>query len=153
MRLVARSPEETQDIAGRLARRSRPGDVLCLRGPLGSGKTTFVRGFARALGCRKGVASPSFGLVREYRAAGRRICHADLFRVAGDEIADLGLEEYLLEGRWTCLIEWPQAARALLPDDRLDIRFLSLRRGAARSLRISGCGRRAMRLLTGAGLP
>lgn len=136
--VTTRSPEETERLAAGLAKRSKPGDVICLIGPLGSGKTTFAKGFARGAGFKGDVTSPSFGLVREYRAGRRTVYHMDLFRVAPREIPNLGLEEYFADPRGICLIEWPGAARRILPKRRLEIRFSHRKDG--RLLRLSDRG-------------
>ena len=102
--LVTESPEETEAAAERLARALRPGDVVLLTGPLGAGKTTFVRGLARGLGLEAPVASPTFQLVRIYHGP-MPLAHVDLYRlVASVEVGDLGLEEILDGG--VAAVEW-----------------------------------------------
>lgn len=145
-RVVSKSDQETRDFAARLARGVRPGDLICLRGPLGSGKTTFVQGFARGVGFRDGVVSPSFGIAREYRTGRRLLYHLDLFRVEPRELPNLDIEEYLRNPHAVCLVEWPEVAKSLLPDDRLEIRF-SHRRPGGRVLRLSARGPRSRGLL------
>lgn len=102
--LVTRSPEETESAAEQLGRRLGRGDLLLLAGPMGAGKTTFVRGLARGLGTGGDVMSPTFQLVRVY--PGRvQLAHADLFRLAeAGELADLGFDELLDQG--VLVIEW-----------------------------------------------
>lgn len=138
MRLVTTSPRATQAAAARLARRLKGGEVVCLFGPLGSGKTTFIQGLVRALGSRTPATSPSFMLVREYRsgprarkAGPRTVYHMDFYRVAPNEIANLGLEDYLSDPDGVCLIEWAEAALESLPADRLEVRFAYPRGGGA----------------------
>ena len=112
--------------------RLKPGELVLLAGPLGSGKTTFVRGMARGAGSDSQVQSPTFQLVRVY--PGRvQLAHVDLYRVkASGELADLGLDELLDEG--AMVIEWGDRldlARAAvvtfehLGDDRRLLRFES----------------------------
>jgi tRNA threonylcarbamoyladenosine biosynthesis protein TsaE len=101
---VTRSPEATETAAERLARHLRRGDLLLLEGPLGAGKTTFVRGLARGLGTQAHVMSPTFQLVRVY-AGPLQLAHVDLYRLEqGAGVADLGLEELLDEG--AVVVEW-----------------------------------------------
>lgn len=102
--LVTEAPEETEAAAERLAGRLLAGDMLLLAGPLGAGKTTFVRGLARGLGSEAQVASPTFQLVRVY--PGRvPLAHVDLYRLlASVELGDLGLEEVLEAG--VAAVEW-----------------------------------------------
>ena len=105
------SAAETEALGERLGARLKPGDLVLLAGPLGSGKTTFVRGMARGAGSDAQVQSPTFQLVRVY--TGRvQLAHVDLYRVkVAGELADLGLDELLDQG--AMVIEW---------GDRLDVR-------------------------------
>jgi len=102
--IVTNSPDETEAEGEELGRRLRPGDLILLTGPLGAGKTTFVRGLARGAGSEAQVASPTFQLVRIY--PGRvQLAHVDLYRVkAAGELADLGLDELIDEG--AVVVEW-----------------------------------------------
>lgn len=106
-RPLARSSSESDTVAaGRLfAERLSPGDVVLISGPLGAGKTAFVRGVAEGLGASPGeVSSPTFTLIQQY--AGRiPVFHADLYRLTPQEAADLGLEETGEDG--VLAVEWP----------------------------------------------
>jgi tRNA threonylcarbamoyladenosine biosynthesis protein TsaE len=92
--------------------------VIALHGPMGAGKTTFVRHLCMALGVRDRVNSPTFSLVNEYLAAdGSAVHHVDLYRVAGEEeAAQAGIEELLRRGPLS-LVEWPERAPGILPED------------------------------------
>jgi len=111
-------------VAGELAAALRAGDVVALYGPLGAGKTEFVRGAAISLGVREGVRSPGYTLVNEYH--GRLpVFHVDLYRVgSARDLESLGLEEYL-EGPGVVFIEWAERAEELLPEGtvKVDIAF------------------------------
>ena len=98
------SPQETEAAGEELGRRLRSGDLVLLRGELGAGKTTFVRGVARGSGSAAPVASPTFQLVRIY--PGRlQLAHVDLYRLEkGDDLRDLGLDELLDAG--AVVVEW-----------------------------------------------
>lgn len=110
------------------------GDLLLLAGPLGAGKTTFVRGLAAGLGCRGDVASPTFQLVRVYPGP-LQLAHVDLYRLeAAPELEGLGLEELLDEGvvaiEWGDRIDPEGAARILIePLGESDSRRLTLEGG------------------------
>jgi tRNA threonylcarbamoyl adenosine modification protein YjeE len=123
----------TARLAARIAGLVRVRDTIALRGPLGSGKTSFARAFIRTLGTgAEEVPSPTFTLVETYHFAGRPpIWHFDLYRLAAaEDVYELGIEEAWSEG--VSLIEWPERIAALLPPERLDI---ALEPGAVRSAR------------------
>ena len=111
----------TQRLAARLAARARQGDVIALRGPLGSGKTSFARAFIAARsGAPQEVPSPTFTLVQVYAAGGPPIWHFDLFRLAAPEEAwELGLEDAFADG--ISLVEWPEKLGPLLPAERIEV--------------------------------
>ena len=113
LEIVSRSVEETRAAGRDLARRLVPGTLVLLSGPLGAGKTEFVRGIAEGLGAGADeVASPTFALVHEYGPAGAPpvLVHADLYRLLGDPAAsfdDLGLDEAGERGA-VVVVEWPE---------------------------------------------
>ncbi len=135
--LISRSAAETED-CGRLVAGVLPaGAVLALHGDLGSGKTTFARGFARGLGVDEPVTSPTFTIVQEYQAAGRRLYHLDMYRINGpaDALA-FGVEEFLFAADSVSLVEWPERIAALLlpGDERLFNLYFEHAGGDARRL-------------------
>jgi tRNA threonylcarbamoyladenosine biosynthesis protein TsaE len=104
---VSRSQDETEAIARALAAQLTGGEVLRLSGPLGAGKTAFVRGLAGGLGVApEEVSSPTFTLVHEYPGGRLRLFHADLYRLSGAAAEDLGLEELGVKDG-VLAIEWP----------------------------------------------
>jgi tRNA threonylcarbamoyladenosine biosynthesis protein TsaE len=114
--LPSSSPEETERIAAALAAELRPGDIVTVSGELGTGKTTFVRGAARALGVEGPVTSPTYTIGHLYE--GRvQVSHLDLYRFEGmsnTEWADL--EAYF--GEAITFVEWPEAGAGFLPEPR-----------------------------------
>ncbi|MBI5243528.1 MAG: tRNA (adenosine(37)-N6)-threonylcarbamoyltransferase complex ATPase subunit type 1 TsaE [Elusimicrobia bacterium] len=163
---------KTLRVAARLAARAKGGETICLYGALGSGKTTFARGFLRALGVRGAVRSPTFALIHEYRRVKPQVIHMDFYRLKPNELDNIGFRDHLEDPSAVCLIEWPEAAEGLLPADRLEIRLdhgaqVVLRsrspRGAkarredgaqvvlrSRTMRLRAFGRKSSALLRGA---
>ncbi|MDP3458185.1 MAG: tRNA (adenosine(37)-N6)-threonylcarbamoyltransferase complex ATPase subunit type 1 TsaE [Hyphomonas sp.] len=125
------SDGDTRALGARLALLLRRGDVIALRGELGAGKTTLVRGLIQALlGPEEEVPSPTYTLVQAYEAPDFPVWHFDLYRLeTADDILELGWDETQYG---VALIEWPERAGAYLPVNRLDV-----------FLEISGDGRRA----------
>lgn len=111
LRIVETSdPADTESVGAELAADLRDGDVVLVRGELGSGKTTLVRGAARALGVTDPVTSPTFSIGHRYRAAHVTVSHLDLYRLEGLEHEDPALlTDYLGSGR-IALVEWPSRA-------------------------------------------
>ncbi len=106
--LETAAPEETESFGRELASALADGDVVLVRGELGSGKTTLVRGAARALGVTEPVTSPTFSIGHRYRAGDLLVCHLDLYRLGGLEREEPALlEDYLGAGRIT-FVEWPE---------------------------------------------
>jgi tRNA threonylcarbamoyladenosine biosynthesis protein TsaE len=97
------------------------GSVIALHGTLGSGKTTFVKGLAAALGVRDLVTSPSFSLVNEYEGQHLRLFHVDLYRLRGQHEVDLLDLDSVLSAGGITVIEWAERGEGLLPDGALHI--------------------------------
>jgi len=137
--LTATTPEDTMAVGEAVASLIREGDAVALTGELGAGKTTFVRGAARALGFDGAVASPTFTLVREYQ--GRvRIYHVDVYRLERvQDVLDLGLDEMEAEGG-VLLVEWGDAVEGFLPDDHLLAEITLVSEGDARRIVVTGVG-------------
>src|SRR6516162_6835524 len=125
MMAVAELPDEaaTAAFAARISALAATRDIIALKGDLGSGKTTFARGFIRARGGTEEVPSPTFTLVQIYELGSAVVWHFDLYRLKSPEEAwELGIEDAFSEG--ISLIEWPERLGPLLPRRRLEIEFL-----------------------------
>ena len=117
-----KSVEETWELAKRLAAELKPGDVVCLEGDLGAGKTTFTQGLAAALGVPGRVNSPTFCIVQEHRGD-VLLVHMDLYRLHGeDDVVAIGWEDYLAEGA-ILVVEWPERAGVLVPAEAKHVVF------------------------------
>jgi len=119
MKLTTGSPDETEAVARRLARTLGAGDVVAVAGELGTGKTTFVRGAARALGVRAPVNSPTFTIGHRYEAP-VPVAHLDLYRIAHLEPEEWGDLEPYFDGT-IAFVEWPEHAGGWLPAARAHV--------------------------------
>ena len=121
MEIMTHSPEQSMALAETLARFTDPGTLILFFGEMGAGKTTFTKGLARGLGIGEDVHSPTFTLIHEH-SGDRRLCHADLYRLEGQEdIDNLGLEEYVRSEAVTA-VEWSERFEAL-PEGHIALRF------------------------------
>lgn len=118
-----KSLDATNQLGMCLGKLSQPGDVICLYGDLGAGKTALSKGIALGLEVTENVTSPTYTLINEY--TGRLpFYHLDLYRLCSEEEAyELGLEEYLY-GNGVTVLEWPSRIADLLPRDRLEIELV-----------------------------
>ncbi len=99
-----------------------PGErIFLMHGPMGAGKTTFIKDLCRALGSRDNFSSPTYSIINQYQSPAGPLYHMDLYRVKDStELLDLGVEEYLHSGHY-CFIEWPELAGELLDAPHLKI--------------------------------
>ena len=123
MDFFSRSPEQTRRIGKRVGGALQTGDVICLQGDLGAGKTTFVQGIAQGWGSLDSVSSPTFILVNVYRRADQsQIFHMDAYRLdSTPEAEELDLDSMLADG--ALIIEWPERMAGLIPTERLWIKL------------------------------
>lgn len=145
MNVVTNSPEETQDLAVAIAHDLKAGDVICLHGDLGAGKTTFTQGLAKGLGISEVVNSPTFTIISEYEGQ-IPLYHMDVYRL-GEHAAEepIGYEEYFY-GRGVTVVEWSEYIQSLLPDElfRITIRRLD---GEKRVIDVQADGERPQALV------
>ena len=127
-----KSVEETWELARGFATELKRGDVVCLEGDLGAGKTTFTQALAATLGVKGRVTSPTFCIVQEHRSeasAGKEpilLVHMDLYRLNGeDDVLAIGWEDYLAQGA-IIVLEWPERAGTLIPENAKRVRFTHL---------------------------
>ena len=150
LRIISHSEKETMNLGARLVHFLSLGDIVCLFGDLGAGKTILVKGMAEGLGINKDkVISPSFVLVREYVSFSKtkvRLYHLDLFRLNNPrDILSLGYEEYLYN-QGICVIEWAQRLKNLLPAESLNIE-LAIKGKATRFIQLIAKGKRYRKAL------
>lgn len=120
---ISHSPAQTRRLGMRLGALLQPGDVVCLQGELGAGKTTFVQGLAEGWGSLDAVSSPTFIIVNLYRRSdGHQLFHFDTYRLeTAPEAEELDIDSMLFQG--SLVIEWPERVEKVLPADRLWIRL------------------------------
>lgn len=125
---------DMEAFGARLAVALRAGDVVFIRGVLGAGKTTLVRGVLRGLGLRGAVKSPTFTLVEPYGFDAFTVNHFDLYRLkSAEELEFMGIRDYL-RGDGVCLIEWPERGENVLPEPDLDVMIEAVHHGRTVSL-------------------
>lgn len=124
--LVSDSPEETFQLGERLGHILQGGEVICLYGELGAGKTVFAKGLGKGLGIKEEITSPTFTLIQEYTSGlknGLRFIHMDLYRLQHEQEAEtIGVYDYFQKD-CVCLVEWPDLIADSFPEDRLEIRI------------------------------
>ena len=148
LELTSDSAARTRGLGAQLGQHLRGGEVICLVGDLGAGKTTLTQGIGRGLGIDVPIISPTFTLIREYPSPADRpwLYHIDFYRLEGlQEFATLGLDDYLY-GEGVCVIEWAEKAVMLLPGNRLWITMSYASRGTRR-LQLTATGERHSDLL------
>lgn len=124
--MLTQSPGQTRAFGERLARDLRPGDVVCLWGDLGAGKSELTRGVATGLGVAGPVTSPSFTIMNVYEDGRLPLYHFDWYRLeSSEELYEMGMDEYLT-GNGVSVIEWPGVCPDAIPDTRLDITLTPL---------------------------
>ena len=147
--IITHSAEQTRRIGELLGRMLQPGDVVCLQGDLGSGKTCLTQGIGVGLHVAGTIRSPTFVFINEHGPTGTGPClyHADLYRIEDPSIIfSLGLEDYMY-GDGVLVLEWAERAGDFLPSERLWI-TLGYLDYAKRSLRFEASGERYVRVLT-----
>ncbi|GAB4477535.1 MAG: tRNA (adenosine(37)-N6)-threonylcarbamoyltransferase complex ATPase subunit type 1 TsaE [Anaerolineae bacterium] len=150
MTILSGSPEQTEHLGELLGGLLVPGDVICLSGPLGAGKTSMVRGLVRGWGAPERATSPTFALINVYRHPSRAetFYHVDCYRMSGPADARTAGLEDILDGEDIVVIEWPERIGSLLPDDVLWV-ALSDQGGDRRAITFSARGERSAALVQG----
>lgn len=120
-RITSKSIDDTMELAENIESEKFPGMVICLDGELGSGKTVFVKGFAKSLGIEETITSPTFNLIKEYVSGEIPLYHMDVYRLEG-KCESLGLDDYFNKSG-VCIIEWSDLICDCLPEERLQIDF------------------------------
>lgn len=120
-KFISKNANNTIELAENIESEKFENMVICLNGDLGSGKTLFTKGFAKALGIKEDVTSPTFNIVKEYLSGEIPLYHFDVYRLNGD-VSTIGLEEYFKKNG-VVIIEWADTIEDDLPSERLDLIF------------------------------
>jgi tRNA threonylcarbamoyladenosine biosynthesis protein TsaE len=112
--------KQTQKLGELLSRELRGGEVVCLSGDLGAGKTTFTQGLLKGLGAKGPYTSPTFVIMKKY---GEHIFHIDAYRVGADDILNLGWKEIIADKNNIVIIEWAERVSDIIPKDSLWVNF------------------------------
>ncbi len=124
--VTSKSFLETEKLGRDFAGHTKPGDVILLYGDLGSGKTTFVKGFLKGLEFSGGVTSPTFSLINEYEAS-KKVIHIDCYREENlQRWINLGIEDYF-NGANIVIVEWPEILSDIIPDHAIKIKIRHIR--------------------------
>jgi len=124
---VSSTPEETASLGEKIGILLKPGDIVAIQGELGTGKTVFARGIARALGVMENLTSPTYTIISEYEAKSLLFYHMDMYRLSGDDDFCLAGGKELLFGTGICVIEWPE--RINLPPSVINVRIEIMKDG------------------------
>lgn len=129
MEYISKSEEETFKIARDLALKAKPGDVFALEGDLGSGKTTFTKGFASALGIKDNITSPTFVLQKKYLLPKNKqkisfLIHIDCYRMESElDAYSIGMDELFENDDSVILLEWPSKIKEMLPQRTIELKL------------------------------
>ena len=123
MKIETFSAEETYKIGEQMGREAKAGDVICLIGDLGVGKTVLIQGLAEGLGITEAVNSPTFTILQVYEEGRLPLYHFDVYRIGDvEEMDEIGYEDYFY-GDGVCLIEWANLIEEILPEKYTEIRI------------------------------
>ena len=121
MIVVTNDPKETYELGKKLGSLAKPGEIYCLNGDLGVGKTVFTQGFAAGIGITEPVNSPTFTIVQQYDEGRLPLYHFDVYRIGDvEEMDEIGYEDCFF-GEGVCLIEWSTLIEELIPETAIQI--------------------------------
>lgn len=118
-KFITTSKTQTQKLGEELAKELRGGEIICLSGELGAGKTTFTQGLLRGLKAKGPYTSPTFVVMKKYE----RVYHIDAYRIKDTDLLELGWEEMLADKKNIIIIEWAERVRKIIPDGAIWINF------------------------------
>ena len=146
LEILLKNLEETEEFGIKLGSLLKKGDILCLNGDLGAGKTTMTKSIGLGLGVEEYITSPTFALINQY--SGRLpVYHFDVYRLENaHELYDLGFDDYFY-GNGVCVIEWADKIEKMIPKERMVIDIEKGKSDDGRILKFSGYGARFQELV------
>lgn len=146
MEIILRNLDETEEFGVKLGKALKKGDILCLNGSLGAGKTTLTKSIGLGLGVSEYITSPTFALINQY--SGRLpLYHFDVYRLENvEEIYDLGFDEYFY-GNGVCIIEWADKIEKMIPKEKIVIDIGKTEDLDSRIIKLSGYQKRYTELV------
>jgi tRNA threonylcarbamoyladenosine biosynthesis protein TsaE len=125
--LITTSSTQTKKLGSLLAEELCGGEIICLSGDLGAGKTTFSQGLLKGLKIKGPYTSPTFAIMKHYPNKTRNIYHIDAYRIKSKDLLELGFKDFAGEENSITIIEWPEKVKKLIPTNALwiDFRWLS----------------------------
>ncbi len=127
MKRITKSAKETGSFAKGIAAKLKGGEVLCLIGDLGAGKTAFTKGLAAGLGVKNIITSPTFVLMKVYGAKNGKIstlCHIDAYRLSdGQALMEIGADDYFNDNKCVTVIEWADRVKGIWPKGAIEVSF------------------------------
>ncbi|MCL1925093.1 MAG: tRNA (adenosine(37)-N6)-threonylcarbamoyltransferase complex ATPase subunit type 1 TsaE [Defluviitaleaceae bacterium] len=120
---ITKSADETIELAMDIAKNAKSGTVFCLNGEMAAGKTHFAKGFAKGLGIKEDITSPTFNIHNMYEYERGVLNHFDFYRIDEEAAIDLDLDEYFGKEGHICLIEWGENIKSLIPSNAIEIKI------------------------------
>jgi tRNA threonylcarbamoyladenosine biosynthesis protein TsaE len=114
---------QTKKLGEMLAKELRGGEIICLTGDLGAGKTTFTQGFLHGLGIKGAITSPTFAIMKQYHKTYSDIYHIDAYRIKSKDLLDLGWKDFAGKSNSIVIIEWAERVKKLIPTEAVWIKF------------------------------
>lgn len=141
MKFISKSEKDTYNFAKKFVGKLQGGEVLCLIGDLGAGKTAFTKGLAAGLNIKNIITSPTFVLMKNYKVAGygniKHLAHIDAYRLnSGEQLLEIGSEDYFNQPECVTVIEWADRVRDIWPKKVIKIKFKILK-GDKREIKIN----------------
>lgn len=127
-KFITENPNQTKSLGKLLAEEVSGGEIICLSGDLGAGKTTFTQGFLEGIGAEGPFTSPTFNILKEYTLPTthyklRAVCHIDAYRISEEDLENIGWKDFAGNKKTVTIVEWAEKIREIIPREALWIHF------------------------------